>query len=80
MYDLRASAGGEHPTDRCASADSDKTQECHVRISGQQVKHKAGKRRKSGQSKETFEEIGHERHRMVSDSGGACDIRAGVTA
>jgi hypothetical protein len=44
------------------------------------MKHKAGKRRKSGQSKETFEEIGHERHRVVSDSGGACDIRAGVTA
>jgi len=40
---LRASAGGEHPTDRCASADSHKTQECHIRISGQQMKHKAGK-------------------------------------
>jgi len=63
---LRALPAGENPAHCCNSAHTHKTQECHVRIPGEQMKHTSGKRRNCGKPKETVDEISDVRHAAVS--------------
>jgi hypothetical protein len=77
---LTVSPGGEHPCHRCASADSDKTNKCHVGVSGECMKDKTGKRRNGCKSEQALDEVSNVKHAPLLWSGRVSDTCASVPA